>query len=455
MAAEGISPDVADHESALADTFARSTINGVCVADGFGVRLTVERGALQVTDGIGPHRRVRSFAKATHGLSRVVLTNPYGGYLSWDALRWLSAIGVGLSVVGADGTPRFLSNHRLTDDARLRRQQAFASAHPVGLGIARMLLKGKLDGQARNLREYFGELSDAATVEKLAQDLEGAETVDECRQLEASAANLYFAAWAGHPACSPTFAVKDRPRVPQGWLVYDTRRSVTRGTTGPRKACHPTNALLNYCFGLLEAVTIDACHAVGVDPGLGIVHQDYRGRQSMALDILEPVRPLVEAMILDLLARRAFRKAEFGDGPDGVVSCRAPITHELAELMPKMTDFVAPYAERVAHLLGQAMNGRYTPATPLTRERNKAAQAAVRVRRAGRRAEQGSLRQEAQRLGVTVGRVRYAKKRGVPLAHVEAGLALTGQRSKPGSLRTEAARLGVSVHSVRKARQLN
>ena len=46
--------DVADSRASLAETYSRLDVAGVCVADGFGVRV-VERGALEVHDGVGPH----------------------------------------------------------------------------------------------------------------------------------------------------------------------------------------------------------------------------------------------------------------------------------------------------------------------------------------------------------------------------------------------------------------
>ena len=69
-----------------------------------------------------------------------MVLNAYGGYMSWDALRWCKSLGIGVLVFGADGTPNFASTPRVSDDARLRRQQAVALGQPVGLGIARFLL---------------------------------------------------------------------------------------------------------------------------------------------------------------------------------------------------------------------------------------------------------------------------------------------------------------------------
>lgn len=49
--------DVTDRLAAIEDTYARPETAGVCIVDGFGCRVVVERGALQVHDGIGEHRR--------------------------------------------------------------------------------------------------------------------------------------------------------------------------------------------------------------------------------------------------------------------------------------------------------------------------------------------------------------------------------------------------------------
>ena len=101
----------------------------------------------------------------------------------------------------------------------------------------------------------------------------------------------------------------------------------------------------------------------------------------MALDLMEPVRPEAEAFVLDMLASRTFRKAEFSESEEGQVRLRAPLTHELAETMPRWARSLAPVAEKVAHMLGHAMDGKYTPATPLTSAKLRSAQAIVKARK--------------------------------------------------------------------------
>ena len=387
--------DIAESVSAISDTYSRDTsAAGVCVADGMGLRLSVERGALVVTDGIGDHCRTRRFDKATHRLSRLVVMGTTGTF-SIDSLHWCSRLGIGVIVLAHDGTVQLASTPRLTDDARLRRTQALAPFEPYGLDVARWLMSRKLMGQGKLVRHHFGDDETAETIGNLALAIEGAATIEELRQLEASAAALYFGTWSGRADCAPSFAAKDRTRIPPHWSRYEGRRSVLASAASNRKAERPVNAMLNYLYSLVEAEAILACQAVGLDPGLGIVHADAKGRQSLALDIMEPVRPEVDAFVLDMVERRTFRKVEFTETPDGHVRLRSPLTHDLAETMPQWTQSLGPIAEHVAHVFGKAMDGSYSAATPLTSRRLRDAQAVVKARKveATRRAAAGRVLQ--------------------------------------------------------------
>lgn len=46
-----------------------------------------------------------------------------------------------------------------------------------------------------------------------------------------------------------------------------------------------------YLYPILESEARIACLTLGLDPGLGIWHADYRSRDSFALDLMEAVRP--------------------------------------------------------------------------------------------------------------------------------------------------------------------
>jgi CRISPR-associated protein Cas1 len=92
---------------------------------------------------------------------------------------------------------------------------------------------------------------------------------------------------------------------------------------GNRGATHPVNAMLNYAYGVLMARTQVELIAEGYDPTIGILHgrESELGRYpAFALDRMEPMRPVVDRAILDLLKTTALTGADFLMQPDGV--CR-------------------------------------------------------------------------------------------------------------------------------------
>jgi CRISPR-associated protein Cas1 len=301
------------------------------------------------------------------------------GYLTLDAIRWAKAAGVALIVVDSDAE-LVLAPAGGSADARVVRVQA-APPTELAAEAARQLLRPKVTGQALIASDILKDHAGADTLSSLAEAMDQATSVDECRQLEASAAACYFAAWADHAATTMHFIAKDARRVPAHWATFDGRRSLLTGGVSPRKAERPTNALLNlaYYFGVIEAR--QAAVAVGLHPGLGIVHADQPGKDALAFDLVEPIRPAVERLVLELLAGRMFTKADFVERSDGSVRIGHRLVQELAGTMPAWAREVAPHAERLAHLLGRAVTGKWTLRTPLTKSKGRQAAAAVKARK--------------------------------------------------------------------------
>jgi hypothetical protein len=121
--------------------------------------------------------------------------------------------------------------------------------------------------------------------------------------------------------------------LPEHWRAFGRRASPL--TRNPRLAANPANAILNYLYAILEAECRIACLAVGLDPGLGVLHADQRNRDSMALDLMEAVRPDVDAYVLDLLEGHDFRAKDFRETRQGVCRVLAPLTHHLAGMAPR------------------------------------------------------------------------------------------------------------------------
>lgn len=344
--------------------------NTVLVADGYGISIRVNRGHLVISDGIGQHRRERRLPRIQRSIRRILVLG-HTGTLSLDAIRWCADVGITLLQVDSDGRV-LVTTSRGPDDARLRRAQALAADRPSGLHTTRSLLGVKLDGQAAVAAQHLGAATIAGNIRQLRDSLATADTVNDCVSIEATAANLYFGTWVGNVSCR--FATRDIPKVPAHWGYFGGRGSPLDDLRSPRRAGDPINALLNYGYALAEAECRTALHAMGLDPGLGIAHRDKKNRDSLALDLLEAVRPTVDHHVLQLLGKRVFRWADFHETRQGGCRLLAPLTHELAQLLPLLAAEIAPHAENVAHLILDDTAGVTTARTPLTKANARAQQ---------------------------------------------------------------------------------
>lgn len=355
--------------------------HGVLVLDGYGLRVSVERGHLVVSDGIADERRRARFPKATCGLRRVVLLG-HSGYITLDALRWVRDIGAAVVQIDEDGQVVLASGPAGTTDARLFRAQAAATQNGVGLRIVRGLLQDKLRGQAAVLDRLQGEKA-AAEVRRIAEaGLEHAVTLDRLRTLEAQAAATYWQVWEPLPV---RFARRDERRVPDYWRRFGPRHSPLTGS--PRNAISPGCAALNYLYAVAETETRIAAQAVALAPEIGLLHADQRSRDSLVFDLLEAIRPQVDAFLLDLLQTLTFAKSDFTETRQGVCRLLAPLTHALAQTAPRWARAIAPVTERAAQALmkdadREPRTRTYLP-TPLTQARRRAGRDGLRRRPVG------------------------------------------------------------------------
>lgn len=60
-----------------------------------------------------------------------------------------------------------------------------------------------------------------------------------------------------------------------------------------RPPTDPVNALLSFGYTVLTNQVVSLVHAVGLDPGLGVMHQPGFGKPALALDLVECFRPII------------------------------------------------------------------------------------------------------------------------------------------------------------------
>ena len=90
-----------------------------------------------------------------------------------------------------------------------------------------------------------------------------------------------------------------------------------------RPPLDPINALLSFLYTLLVHDCRSALETVGLDPAVGYLHRERPGRPSLALDIMEELRPvLADRLALSLINRRQLRARDFETAVSGAVTLR-------------------------------------------------------------------------------------------------------------------------------------
>ena len=80
------------------------------------------------------------------------------------------------------------------------------------------------------------------------------------------------------------------------------------------------NAMLSFAYSLLANDCAAALEAVGLDAYVGFLHRDRPGRTSLALDLMEELRPcFADRFVLSLINNRVMQKGDFEHTDSGAV----------------------------------------------------------------------------------------------------------------------------------------
>lgn len=188
----------------------------------------------------------------------------------------------------------------------LRRNQFLhADRSSFCLRFARLLVAGKIRNQRTMLQRNHVEPPAGPIVflKCMQEDAERAASLDELLGIEISAARAYFENLSG---MIKTEEGPGASRIGTADFNFDFLR---RNRRPPRDA---VNALLSLAYSVLAKDLTIVCHAVGFDPFLGFYHQPRFGRAALALDLMEPFRPLIaDSAVLSAINTRMVTPADF------------------------------------------------------------------------------------------------------------------------------------------------
>lgn len=262
-------------------------------------------GALSIDGGRLVHANDEGERQATVLVEGLELLVCHGRVaITPDCLATLLEGGVGVAFLAANGQ-KLVARLTPEDDPRLVgriMQHRVLGDETQRSAVARAIVADKIHSQAAAARHYQrqGKPVTGEQLIKLAalEERAAASTsLEELLGLEGTASAAWFAVFA---------KLLLRP-----WEFPSRSR---------RPPLDPVNAVLSLGYTLLYSRVVTAIQAIGLEPGLGALHAYRAGRQSLACDLMEPLRvPIVDRWVVGLLNQRRVSPGDFfATDADGV-----------------------------------------------------------------------------------------------------------------------------------------
>ena len=185
----------------------------------------------------------------------------------------------------------------------LRKKQYRISDHvEESTAIARHMIVGKIFNSEHLLRRMVRDHAlrlDTAKVKDVIKLLNNAREkalkahhLEELRGIEGNAASTYFSVF-------------------NECILQQQHDFIFHGRVR-RPPTDRTNALLSFAYSLLTSEVAAALEGVGLDAYVGFLHRDRPGRFSLALDVMEELRPIMaERFVLTLINRKQIKANDF------------------------------------------------------------------------------------------------------------------------------------------------
>jgi len=236
-----------------------------------------------------------------HLLERIVMRGNV--QLESRVLGALSARNIGLLVLSGLTTDSMamLAGRSHNDSSRRLGQYRVCLDDDLRIPLAHRLVLAKIRAQKNLLHEALAARADLRHALTIAlQRLDGIINqlrkdtftlpLPSLRGFEGAAASAYFSGFTQLFAPSLNFTGRKK-----------------------RPAPDPVNACLSLGYTLLHHDAVYACHITGLDTMLGFYHDISFGRESLACDLMEPLRPLIDRWVWRMFRDRELRIEHFSD----------------------------------------------------------------------------------------------------------------------------------------------
>ncbi len=231
-------------------------------------------------------------------------------HLLMASQRTISFLGAGGKMIGTASAP-------ITKNVLLRVAQ-YKKFENEGycLNIAKEIITAKIENQRTILRRNGGNIDEALSLLKnLSTDCMGSKDKDSLRGFEGKASQIYFNVF---PSLIKKKEVKKTEQMTfgdlpegQGWDKNMDSFFAMNGRN-KRPPRDPVNAMLSFGYTLLSRDIISAIIGTGMDPYYGFYHILEVGRPSLAIDMMEPFRPIIiDSLVLRLINTGEIKPSHF------------------------------------------------------------------------------------------------------------------------------------------------
>jgi len=93
---------------------------------------------------------------------------------------------------------------------------------------------------------------------------------------------------------------------------------------------HLVNAMLNYAYAVLESQVRIATVSQGLDPTISYLHVCRPGRVALVYDLMEPLRPRVDRLVLGFVGPHTFYSSDFTLNTNGVCRLHPQLARQVA-----------------------------------------------------------------------------------------------------------------------------
>jgi len=257
-----------------------------------GLRLGKSGDVLQVKEKDAVRQEVR--------VNEVCQVNLMGNIqVSTQAIQSLCSAEIPVCYFSQGGWFYGITSGLTTKNVFLRQSQfRLATEEWFALRLARKLVAGKVRNQRVMLMRNHEEPPKLVLeqMREMAERAEEAMSLESLLGIEGNGARLYFGAFNG--------MIKQESEENEFSFDFETRNR--------RPPKDPVNSLLSLAYSLLSKDLTVACAAVGFDPMMGFYHQPRFGRPALALDLMEPFRPLIaESAVLNAINTRMVTSSDF------------------------------------------------------------------------------------------------------------------------------------------------